>query len=98
MYLDDAALDGGERMSMRVRRPGVRDGYDAWSTTYDETPNPLVALDRRYTMRLLELDSRGDLSLTNDLSKDIPSYAILSHTWAAAAKPATWSFSHSLSN
>ncbi|TMB21891.1 MAG: class I SAM-dependent methyltransferase [Deltaproteobacteria bacterium] len=54
MYLDDAALDGGERMSMRVRRPGVRDGYDAWSTTYDETPNPLVALDRRYTMRLLE--------------------------------------------
>src|SRR5207249_774708 len=42
-------------MSKRVRRPGVRDGYDAWSTTYDETPNPLVALDRRYTMRLLAL-------------------------------------------
>jgi len=36
-----------------VQRPGVREGYDAWSTTYDETPNPLVALDRRYTMDLL---------------------------------------------
>jgi len=40
-------------MSRTVQRPGVRDGYDVWSTTYDETPNPLVALDRRYTMDLL---------------------------------------------
>ncbi|KIW88432.1 uncharacterized protein Z519_11001 [Cladophialophora bantiana CBS 173.52] len=32
-------------------------------------------------MRLLKLDSRGELSLTNDLIQDIPCYAILSHTW-----------------
>jgi SAM-dependent methyltransferase len=31
----------------------VRAGYDAWAGTYDQTPNPLVALDRRYTLRLL---------------------------------------------
>jgi len=36
-------------MSKRVRRPGVRDGYDRWAETYDATPNPLVALDRRVT-------------------------------------------------
>jgi SAM-dependent methyltransferase len=35
---------------LKVARPGVRAGYDGWSTTYDETPNPLVALDRRYTI------------------------------------------------
>src|SRR5215470_4870245 len=37
----------------RVRRPGVREGYDRWSATYDETPNPLVALDRRVTLPAL---------------------------------------------
>jgi SAM-dependent methyltransferase len=36
-------------MSKRVSRPTVRDGYDLWAATYDETPNPLVALDRRHT-------------------------------------------------
>jgi len=40
-------------MAKRVERPGVREGYDRWSTTYDATPNPLVALDRRLTMRAL---------------------------------------------
>jgi len=40
-------------MDKKVRHLGVRDGYDEWSETYDATPNPLVALDRRYTMRLL---------------------------------------------
>jgi SAM-dependent methyltransferase len=40
-------------MGSKVERPGVRAGYDAWSRTYDETPNPLVALDRRHTLRLL---------------------------------------------
>jgi SAM-dependent methyltransferase len=38
---------------MKVERPGVRGGYDAWSHSYDHTPNPLVALDRRHTMGLL---------------------------------------------
>ena len=34
-------------------------------------------------MRLLKFDSCGELSLTKDLNEDIPSYAILSHTWGA---------------
>ncbi len=42
-----------ERRPGKVDRPGVRAGYDRWSEAYDDTPNPLVALDRRYTMRLL---------------------------------------------
>src|SRR5262245_8024884 len=37
-------------MSRKVERPGVREGYDRWSETYDATPNPLVALDRRVTL------------------------------------------------
>jgi SAM-dependent methyltransferase len=40
-------------MKKRVARPGVRRGYDLWAPTYDRTPNPLVALDRRHTMNLL---------------------------------------------
>jgi hypothetical protein len=32
-------------------------------------------------MRLLELKSNGDVSLTKDLISNIPPYAILSHTW-----------------
>jgi SAM-dependent methyltransferase len=38
----------------RVERPGVREGYDLWSQTYDATPNPLVSLDRRVTLPLLD--------------------------------------------
>jgi SAM-dependent methyltransferase len=38
----------------RIERPGVRAGYDTWSGTYDQTPNPLVALDRRHTLGLLQ--------------------------------------------
>src|SRR5438552_13765357 len=40
-------------VSKRVQRPDVRDGYDRWSESYDQTPNPLVALDRRHTVALL---------------------------------------------
>jgi SAM-dependent methyltransferase len=40
-------------MGKRVQRPGVRQGYDLWAETYDRTPNPLVALDRRVTLRTL---------------------------------------------
>jgi hypothetical protein len=32
-------------------------------------------------MRLLELNSSGDISLTKEFGDDVPSYAILSHTW-----------------
>lgn len=34
----------------RVERPGVRKGYDLWAESYDDTPNPLVALDRRHAV------------------------------------------------
>jgi SAM-dependent methyltransferase len=40
-------------MSTRIERPDVRSGYDAWAPAYDATANPLVALDRRYTMAVL---------------------------------------------
>jgi len=39
---------------MTVERVEVRAGYDLWSATYDETLNPLVAMDRRVTMGWLE--------------------------------------------
>jgi SAM-dependent methyltransferase len=38
----------------RVERPGVRRGYDLWSSSYDATPNPVVWLDRRYTLPALD--------------------------------------------
>jgi SAM-dependent methyltransferase len=41
-------------MRKRVERPGVRAGYDGWAATYDHTPNPVVALDRRHTLRRLD--------------------------------------------
>jgi SAM-dependent methyltransferase len=41
-------------MTKRVERPGVREGYDRWAATYDATPNPLVALDRRVTLTALD--------------------------------------------
>jgi SAM-dependent methyltransferase len=41
-------------MGNRIERPGVRAGYDRWSETYDVTPNPLVALDRRLTLSALD--------------------------------------------
>jgi SAM-dependent methyltransferase len=40
-------------MGKHVQHPGVREGYDRWAATYDTTPNPLVAIDRRHTFRLL---------------------------------------------
>jgi hypothetical protein len=41
-------------------------------------------------MRLLRYDSDGNFSLTEDLIKNIPSYAILSHTWRAATEEVTF--------
>ncbi|HKA56779.1 MAG TPA: class I SAM-dependent methyltransferase [Candidatus Binatia bacterium] len=40
-------------MHKKIQWPGVREGYDQWSETYDTTANPLVALDRRHTLALL---------------------------------------------
>jgi SAM-dependent methyltransferase len=45
-------------MGKKIERPGVREGYDQWSSTYDQMPNPLVALDRRHTIPLLKPDRR----------------------------------------
>jgi hypothetical protein len=41
-------------------------------------------------MRLLKFGSRGTLSLTKNLIEDIPSYAILSHTWGTDNEEVTF--------
>ena len=40
-------------MTKKVERVEVREGYDLWAETYDTTPNPVVAMDARYTINLL---------------------------------------------
>src|ERR671917_1260658 len=37
----------------RTRRVSAQEGYDLWAETYDETPNPVVAMDARYTLDVL---------------------------------------------
>lgn len=37
----------------KIERVSAREGYDLWSETYDSTPNPVVAMDRRHTIELL---------------------------------------------
>jgi SAM-dependent methyltransferase len=37
----------------RIERVGAREGYDLWSATYESTPNPVVAMDSRHTIKLL---------------------------------------------
>jgi SAM-dependent methyltransferase len=39
--------------SKKIERVSARQGYDLWSETYDQTPNPVVAMDARYTLNLL---------------------------------------------
>jgi hypothetical protein len=41
-------------------------------------------------MRFLKCDSRNQFSLTEDLTTDIPPYAILSHTWGSDADEVTY--------
>ena len=36
-----------------TKRVPPREGYDLWSGTYDQTPNPVVAMDSRHTINLL---------------------------------------------
>jgi SAM-dependent methyltransferase len=36
-----------------TQRVSAQTGYDLWSESYDETPNPVVALDARHTMTAL---------------------------------------------
>lgn len=37
----------------KIERVNARDGYDLWSDTYDVTPNPVVAMYSRHTIKLL---------------------------------------------
>jgi hypothetical protein len=41
-------------------------------------------------MRLLELKSSGECSLTKDLIENVPPYAILSHTWGGDDEEVTF--------
>jgi len=40
-------------INKKIERVGARQGYDLWSDTYDLTPNPVVAMDSRHTIKLL---------------------------------------------
>jgi hypothetical protein len=42
------------------------------------------------TLRLLKLDDSGRLTLIGPLNRDIPEYAILSHTWGADGEEVTY--------
>lgn len=44
-------------MATRVERPSVREGYDRWARSYDDAPNPVVALDRRHSLSALRPQS-----------------------------------------
>jgi SAM-dependent methyltransferase len=37
-----------------TRRLDVREGYHLWAATCDQTPNPVVAMDSRHTLKLLD--------------------------------------------
>jgi SAM-dependent methyltransferase len=37
-----------------TRHVTAREGYDLWAGTYDRTPNPVVAMDSRHTLNLLD--------------------------------------------
>jgi len=41
------------RFPDRIERVGAREGYDRWSETYESTPNPVVAMDSRHTIKIL---------------------------------------------
>jgi SAM-dependent methyltransferase len=46
----------------KIEHVSARQGYDLWSETYDSTPNPVVAMDSRHTIKLLAPAS-GELIL-----------------------------------
>src|SRR5215471_6688263 len=49
-------------LAPKTERVGVREGYDLWSSTYESTPNPVVAMDSRHTIKLLA-PTAGELIL-----------------------------------
>jgi len=40
--------------SKETKRVTAREGYDLWADTYDRTANPVVAIDARHTLNLLD--------------------------------------------
>lgn len=54
----DALTRAGERKARmnekKIKRLAVREGYDLWADSYDRTPNPVVAMDSRHTLNLLD--------------------------------------------
>lgn len=46
----------------KIESVRAREGYDLWSDTYDVTPNPVVAMDSRHTIKLLAPE-KGELIL-----------------------------------
>jgi ubiquinone/menaquinone biosynthesis C-methylase UbiE len=40
-------------MQRRIRHVSAIEGYQRWAATYDATPNPVVAMDRRFTLGFL---------------------------------------------
>lgn len=40
-------------MTVKSIRLNPQEGYDLWADVYDATPNPIVAMDARHTLRLL---------------------------------------------
>src|SRR5215475_15036169 len=46
----------------RKERVSVRKGYDLWSVTYESTPNPVVTMDSRHTIKILA-PAEGELIL-----------------------------------
>jgi len=46
----------------RIQSVSAQEGYDLWSDSYDVTPNPVVAMDSRHTLALLEPEA-GELIL-----------------------------------
>jgi hypothetical protein len=43
--------------SKKIKRVDARVGYDLWSDTYDSTPNPVVAMDSRHSIKQLAPDA-----------------------------------------
>lgn len=78
-------------MSKRVERPGVREGYDRWSETYDATPNPVVSLDRRHT--IVALDPRPGEAV---LDAGCGTGSHLSRLCAARSRPVGLDFSRGM--
>lgn len=41
------------KQNKQIQRVNAQEGYDLWAASYNETPNPVVAMDYRYTLGIL---------------------------------------------